>query len=53
LVLQIVSAVVVLVGIYVAYVFFLKKRDLTEKIGKVPIMQTLHQYWFTGWRNPL
>ena len=49
LVLQIVSAVVVLVGIYVAYVFFLKKRDLTEKIGKVPIMQTLHQYWFTGW----
>ena len=47
--LEIDSAVAVLVGIYVAYQFFLKRKQLTERIGNIPVVQTLHQYWFAGW----
>lgn len=44
---QAVAAAVALSGVYVAYVFYLKKPEWSDRIkdsGKV-----LHQFWFSGW----
>ncbi len=44
---QAIAAVVALSGVYVAYLFYVKKPEWSDKIkasGK-----TLHQFWFSGW----
>jgi len=44
---QIFAAIVALSGVYVAYLVYLKKPELSERIkesGKV-----LHQFWYSGW----
>lgn len=42
---QIISAIVALVGIYIAYYFYLKKPDASLSFEK----SSLHDYWFHGW----
>ncbi len=46
---QAIAALVSLAGIYLAYVFFLRNRQLNERIVQTPIGSTLHRLWFSGW----
>ena len=44
---QAVAAVVALSGVYVAYVFYLKKPELSDRVKNS--FKGLHQFWFSGW----
>jgi NADH-quinone oxidoreductase subunit L len=47
--LQIVSGVVSLGGIFLAYLFVLRAPELTARFARSPVGSTLHHYWFVGW----
>jgi NADH-quinone oxidoreductase subunit L len=49
LVLQLVAAAASLGGIYAAYLLFMRRRQVTERIAKTPLGQVLHRFWFVGW----
>ena len=49
LVLQIVAAGVSLFGIYLAYLFFLRRRDLAERLARSTLGAALDRFWFGGW----
>jgi NADH-quinone oxidoreductase subunit L len=49
LVLQIIAAVVSLGGIYVAYLLWLRRRRITERIVETPVGRALRRFWFVGW----
>lgn len=38
-----------LIGIVISYLFFYAKIFSIEKLMSIPISQTLHRFWFSGW----
>ena len=44
-----IAALMVLIGIYFAYLFHLQKRSLADAMVANPVGRTLHQWWFAGW----
>jgi len=44
-----IAAVVLLIGIYFAYLFHLQKRRLADAMVANPVGHMLHQWWFAGW----
>ena len=49
LALQITAAVVSISGIYLAYVFFLRRRSVANGIAGLTVPTTLRRFWFEGW----
>jgi NADH-quinone oxidoreductase subunit L len=49
LVIGLVTAVVSLAGIYLAYLFFLRRPQLAKQAAVSPAGSALHRYWFSGW----
>jgi NADH-quinone oxidoreductase subunit L len=44
-----IAAVVLLIGIYFAYLFHLQKRSLADAMVANPVGRMLHQWWFADW----
>ncbi len=38
-----------LIGLYVAYLFFIRKREYAEAITTPAISKALHRFWFSDW----
>ena len=49
LILQLVAAVVSLFGIYLAYLFFLRRRAISEGLARSSVGAALDRFWFAGW----
>ena len=49
LALQFIAAAVSLLGIYLAYLLFLRHPQSTENLGRTPWGAALHGYWLAGW----
>jgi NADH-quinone oxidoreductase subunit L len=49
LLLAVVSAVVALGGVYLAYLFFLRRPELTANLTRRPAVNALRRFWLTGW----
>jgi NADH-quinone oxidoreductase subunit L len=49
LALQFIAAAVSLLGIYLAYLLFLRHPQSTENLVRTPWGAALHRYWFAGW----
>jgi NADH-quinone oxidoreductase subunit L len=49
LVLEAVAAIVSLGGIYLAYIFFIQRRQLTGRVTQTAFGNALHRFWFSGW----
>jgi NADH-quinone oxidoreductase subunit L len=47
--LAVIAGVIVLAGIYLAYVLFLRRRDIPERLAHSPVGSTLDRFWLTGW----
>ena len=48
-IMQIGASLLSILGIYAAYILFLKRRRYTEKLSVVPISSAIHRFWFSGW----
>lgn len=46
---QIISAVVALTGIYIAYYYYVRKPAAIESLTAKPAVSTLHRFWESGW----
>jgi NADH-quinone oxidoreductase subunit L len=46
---EIISGLVSLFGIYVIYLFIMRRRSLTESLVSSPTGAALHHFWFVGW----
>jgi NADH-quinone oxidoreductase subunit L len=46
---QVIASAVSLIGIYVAYLFFLRSPLAVERFTAHPAGRTLHRFWFSGW----
>jgi len=46
---EMISIVVSLFGIYLAYFFFLRRRKVAERLALVAAVQALRRFFFTGW----
>jgi NADH-quinone oxidoreductase subunit L len=46
---QIVCAAISLLGIYIAYVLFLRRRSHVDDMASHGAAATAHQFWFSGW----
>ncbi len=44
-----VSAMVSLAGIFIAYLFFLRRPDYARKLAKVRAFESIGKFWFLGW----
>ena len=44
-----IAALVLLIGIYFAYLFHLQRRRLADAMVANPVGRALHQWWFAGW----
>ena len=44
-----IAGILFLIGLYLAYVFHLKKRNLSDSLVANPIGGALDQWWFAGW----
>jgi NADH-quinone oxidoreductase subunit L len=44
-----IAALMVLIGIYFAYLFHLQRRSLADATVANPVGRMLHQWWFAGW----
>jgi len=44
-----IAGILFLVGLYLAYVFHLKKRSLSDSLVANPVGRALDQWWFAGW----
>jgi NADH-quinone oxidoreductase subunit L len=49
LTIEIVSSAVALLGIYVAYLVFLRKSQMAESLVTSPVCSMLHRLWFANW----
>jgi NADH-quinone oxidoreductase subunit L len=49
LTLQLIASAASLGGIYAAYVLFLRRRQVTERIAGTFLGRALHRFWFVGW----
>ncbi|MBD1396421.1 NADH-quinone oxidoreductase subunit L [Pontibacter sp. JH31] len=47
--LQLLAAVVSLVGIFIAYLFYYKKPELIESIHRSELAMAIHRFWHSGW----
>ena len=47
--LQLISAVAVLLGIALAYVFFLRRTEWSARLALSPAGNALSRFWFSGW----
>jgi NADH-quinone oxidoreductase subunit L len=47
--LQIIAGLASVLGILIAYVFFLKNRDYSENVASSGPAAILHSFWFSGW----
>jgi len=47
--LQIVAALAALGGIYLAYLFFLRRPQLARSLSHARLGAALHRFWFSGW----
>jgi len=46
---QVITAVATLLGIYLAYLFFLRRPRLAEGLIHTTFGAALHRFWFAGW----
>ncbi len=46
---EVAAAFAFLIGLYVAYLFHLQRRNLAESVLANPVRRTLHAWWFAGW----
>jgi len=46
---QLITAVISLLGIYAAYVLYMKKRQVVDDLTSVPLVAALHRLWFADW----
>jgi NADH-quinone oxidoreductase subunit L len=46
---QVVAAVVSLAGVYVAYVFYLRKPALQTNLERSGLAMAIHRFWYSGW----
>ncbi len=46
---QIISAIIVIIGIYLAYFFYLKKPQIPVNFGKAAFGVSLNRFLFSGW----
>jgi NADH-quinone oxidoreductase subunit L len=46
---QIVAAAVSLLGVYLAYIFYLRRPQLSERMVQPKLLSALHRFWFSGW----
>jgi NADH-quinone oxidoreductase subunit M len=44
-----ISAFVFLLGLYLAYIFFLRKRSYATALASSPAGDLLHRFWFSDW----
>ena len=49
LLLQIITAALALLGVYLAYWLFVKSRQWVETISERSLISLLRRYWFAGW----
>jgi len=49
LVSEVVAALVFLMGVYLAYIFFLRKRAYAAALASSVTGNALHQFWFSDW----
>jgi NADH-quinone oxidoreductase subunit L len=47
--LQVIASVVSLAGIVIAYLFYLRRPRMAEKLASSPVGAGLHRFWFSGW----
>ncbi|GAA4424532.1 NADH-quinone oxidoreductase subunit L [Pontibacter saemangeumensis] len=46
---QVLAAVVSLAGVYVAYLFYLKRPSLLQSLDRSDTAMALHRFWHSGW----
>src|SRR5262245_52795442 len=46
---QVIAALVTLLGIYLAYLFFLSRPRLAQALTRSSLGAALHRFWFAGW----
>src|SRR5574337_1641929 len=46
---QIVASIVSLIGIFIAYYFFLRKPQASHNLVRTPTGAALQRFWFSGW----
>jgi NADH-quinone oxidoreductase subunit L len=46
---QVIAAVTTLIGIYLAYLFFLRRPHLAEGLTRSYFGAALHRFWYAGW----
>lgn len=44
-----IAALVFLLGLYLAYIFFLRKRSYSTALASNPAGDVLHRFWFSDW----
>ncbi|MBI4964403.1 MAG: NADH-quinone oxidoreductase subunit L [Desulfomonile tiedjei] len=49
LIVETVAAAAGLIGISLAYLFFLRRRDFADRLVTKPVPAALHRWWFVGW----
>ncbi len=47
--LQIIASIMSLAGIFVAWLFFLRRPQEAEKLAQTPAGASLQRFWFSGW----
>jgi NADH-quinone oxidoreductase subunit L len=48
-ILETISGLVALIGVYIAYYFTLRRPQLTTEMVQAGLGNTLHHFWFVGW----
>ena len=46
---QVLSALIALLGIFIAYFLFIKRKDIIESIDQIKILTRLKNFFFSGW----
>ena len=46
---QLITAAVSILGIYLAFVLYMKKRNAVESFTARPIISSIHKFWFSDW----
>jgi NADH-quinone oxidoreductase subunit L len=46
---QVIAGLVSILGVYVAYIFFLQSRRVTARLLQRPAAALLHRFWLSGW----
>jgi NADH-quinone oxidoreductase subunit L len=46
---QVIAAATTIIGIYLAYLFFLRRPRLSESLTRSYVGAALHRFWYAGW----